>query len=67
MIPKARLAKGLTQGDLAFEAGISRNYVSLLELNEKSPTVDLLLRLCEAMDVPAARIIGKVERQRKAS
>ena len=60
-------ACGLTQEQLAFEAGISRNYVSLLELNEKSPTVDVLLGLCWAMDASAARIIGRIERQRKAS
>lgn len=66
-IRKARLATGLTQEQLAFEAGISRNYVSLLELDQKSPTVDVLLRLCEAMDASAAKIIGRVERQRRAS
>ncbi len=38
----ARLAANLTQEELADEAGISRNYVSLLELNRKSPTVDVL-------------------------
>jgi len=35
--------------ELAFKAGVSRQYVSLLELNEKSPTVDTLIRLCKAM------------------
>ena len=44
---KARLAAGLTQEELAFKADISRNYVSLLELGEKSPTVQVLLRICK--------------------
>lgn len=64
-IRKARIAKGLTQEELAHEAGISRNYVSLLELNQKSPTVDVLLRVCEAMNVSAASLIAAVERERK--
>ena len=61
---RARLAKDLTQEELAFQAGISRNYVSLPELNQKSPTVDVLLRLCEAMGVSAAKLIARVEKDR---
>lgn len=59
---KRRLAKKLTQEELAFRAHISRNYVSLIELNQKSPTVDVLLRVCEAMGASAASVIAKVER-----
>ena len=46
---KARLVKGLTQEELGFEAGISRNYVSLLELNQKSPTVHTLMKICDVL------------------
>jgi transcriptional regulator with XRE-family HTH domain len=58
----ARLQAKWSQEKLADEAGISRNYVSLLELNRKSPTVDVLLALCSALDVSAATIIRRVER-----
>ncbi len=61
-IRKARLEAGLTQEELAFEAGLSRQYVSLLELNQKSPTVDVLIRLCKAMGVSAGRIVARVEK-----
>lgn len=61
-IRKARRKAQLTQEELAFEAGISRNYVSLLELNEKSPTVDVLLRICRALGVSAAGMIRKIEK-----
>jgi transcriptional regulator with XRE-family HTH domain len=61
-IRKARLNAGLTQEELAFRADISRNYVSLLELGEKSPTVQIFLRLCEALGVKASRIIARIER-----
>ena len=54
-IRKSRLKAGLTQEELAFRSGISRNYVSLLELNEKSPTIDILIRLCRAMGASAGR------------
>lgn len=60
---KARHNAGLTQEQLAFEADISRNYVSLLELDQKSPTVQVLLRLCKALGVKASAIIARIERQ----
>jgi transcriptional regulator with XRE-family HTH domain len=59
---KSRLKAGLTQEELAFRAGISRNYVSLLELGEKSPTVQILLRICTALGVRASKIIARIER-----
>jgi transcriptional regulator with XRE-family HTH domain len=59
---KARLAAGLTQEELAFRADISRNYVSLLELGGKSPTVQVLLRICKALGVKASMIISRIER-----
>jgi transcriptional regulator with XRE-family HTH domain len=60
-IRKARKRAGLTQEELAFRAQVSRNYVSLLELDRKSPTVKSLLRICKAMGIPASRLIGKIE------
>ena len=60
-IRKARLKVGLTQEELAFRADISRQYVSLLELNQKSPAVDLLIRVCQAMGVSAGEIVTRIE------
>jgi transcriptional regulator with XRE-family HTH domain len=60
-IRKARIAAKLTQEELAFKADLSRNYISLLELDQKSPTVTTLLRLCEAVGVKASKLIAKVE------
>jgi transcriptional regulator with XRE-family HTH domain len=59
---KARLGAGLTQEELAFRADVSRNYISLLERGEKSPTVQLLLRLCKALGVKASTIVSRIER-----
>ena len=43
-------------------ARVSRQYVSLLELNEKSPSVDVLIRLCRAMGASAGEILARVEK-----
>jgi transcriptional regulator with XRE-family HTH domain len=63
-IRKARKKADLTQEELAFKAGIARNYVSLLELDQKSPTVETLTRLCDALDVRPSKLLAAVERQR---
>jgi transcriptional regulator with XRE-family HTH domain len=58
---KARLKVGLTQEQLAAKARISREYVSALERDQYSPTVEMLLRLCTALDVPAWVLIRRIE------
>ena len=63
---KAREAAGVTQEKLSFAAEIDRTYISQLENNRKSPTVDLLFRICDSLGVSASEIIGRVERSRKA-
>lgn len=59
----ARIEAGLTQEELAFKASISRNYVSLMERDEKSPTVKMLLKLCRALGVRASTIVARIERK----
>lgn len=59
---KARCAAGLTQEELAAKARVSREYVSQLENGRKSPTVQVLLRVCRAMGASASDLIAKVEK-----
>jgi transcriptional regulator with XRE-family HTH domain len=60
-IRKARKRAGLSQEDLAFRANVTRNYVSLVELNQHSPTLDTLIRICHALGVKASTLVDKVE------
>ncbi len=60
---KARDKAGLTQEQLAFKAGVHRTYVSLLERDVKSPTLNMLFRLCAAMETSASKLIAKVEKE----
>ena len=57
----ARTAAGLTQEALAFRAGVSRNYISLVELDEKSPTIATLARVCRALNVRVSKLIEDAE------
>lgn len=58
---KARQKAGLTQEQVAARARISREYVSQLERNRQSPTVDMLLKVCRILGTSAGRMISKIE------
>jgi transcriptional regulator with XRE-family HTH domain len=55
-----RNQKGLSQEELAFQAGINRNYVGQIERKEKSPTVDMIEKLAKALDIEPIEIFSKV-------
>ena len=48
---RVRRQAGLSQEQLAFRAGVTRNYVGGLERGEKSPTLRTLDKLAEALGV----------------
>ena len=62
-IRKARITAGITQEELAFRAKLSRNYISLLELNEKSPTFDTLTAICQALGIRVSVLVARAERE----
>ncbi|MDB5335828.1 MAG: family transcriptional regulator [Planctomycetaceae bacterium] len=59
LLKNARLAAKMTQEDLAFKAGVDRSYVSMLERDLKSPTLQMLFRICR---VCATRYVQQSER-----
>lgn len=63
LLRKAREKADLTQEELAFRAEVDRTYISQLEHDKKSPTVDMLFRLCRAMQASPGRIITALERR----
>lgn len=64
-IKKARNKAGLSQEELAFRADLHRTYISHLENNKKSPTLDTLFRICKALGTPASKLIAKAEKKKK--
>lgn len=54
-----RKQKGLSQEELAFQAGINRNYVGQIEREEKSPTVDIVEKLAIALGTEPVELIAK--------
>jgi len=61
---KAREAAELSQEELSFEAKLDRTYISQLENNKKSPTVEVLFRICDALGIATSEFIARVEKTR---
>ena len=55
----------MTQEQLSFRAGLSRPYISQLERDLKSPTLDTLFLICDALDVSATNVVRRVDAARK--
>lgn len=65
-LKKAREKAGLTQEQLSFESGIGRAYISQLEHDHKSPTVETLIRICKACGVRASELLAATEEPQPA-
>jgi transcriptional regulator with XRE-family HTH domain len=57
----------MSQEVLAFESDLTREFISLLERGQRSPTLDTQLALCKALSVSldemAALVISEIKRQ----
>lgn len=61
VLRKLRLAAGLTQEELGFNAGLQRKYVSLLELGEQQPTLTTICKLSSALKVRPGRFLDLMD------
>jgi transcriptional regulator with XRE-family HTH domain len=53
----ARRERELSQDQLALNAGLHRTHVSLLERGLREPSLDTLVKLCRALDIPPTEAI----------
>ncbi|WP_367846553.1 helix-turn-helix domain-containing protein [Rhodoferax sp. WC2427] len=56
-----RKRKLWSQEQLAFEAGVDRNYLSLIELGRNSPSIKIIFRLGIALDTNPSELFQLVE------
>lgn len=59
-IRKARKDSGLTQNQLAARLSISYVNISQLERGERSPSVDTLQKIADALDLPVGELLGTI-------
>lgn len=56
-VRRYRKLKGMTQEQLALEAGMERSYVSDLERGQRNPSIRALARLAEALSIQPMRLL----------
>lgn len=60
-LKEVRIEKGLTQKQVAEAINVSFNAVSQYESGVREPSIDLLLQICNFLDVSADYIIGRTD------
>jgi len=62
LLQKARLKAGMTQEELAATVRLTREYISLLEHDKRTPTIHVFIRLARALRVSPGTLIEQVEK-----
>lgn len=63
VLRKKRLFKKFTQEALSVESGLSRAYISELEMGHKDPSLYTIFKLASALKIKPSSIVDEVERQ----
>ena len=61
VLKNLRKKRQLSQEKLAHEAGLERNYISLLELGRNSASIKTLFKLAPVLDVTVSELLREVE------
>lgn len=63
VLRKKILCKKYTQEALSIESGLSRAYISELEMGHKDPSLYTIFKLSFALKIKASSIVDEIERQ----
>jgi transcriptional regulator with XRE-family HTH domain len=63
ILVKERKSAGLSQEELAENAGLHRTYVSQIERGLKSPTLVVFIKLARALNLKASDLLATIERE----
>ena len=61
VLRKLRNEAGLSQENLALEADLQRNYISLIELGQNQPTLTTIYKLSGALNIKMSKLIQLVD------
>ena len=50
-LKRIRTKKGISQGDIARELGVSRGYISTIENGKTNPTLSTIARIAKALNI----------------
>lgn len=52
----------MSQEQLGLEAGVQRNFISLIELGQNQPTLGTITKLTRALGMKASELVAEAER-----
>lgn len=58
---RVRLAAGMSQEQLALEASVQRNFISLIETGQNQPTIGTIVKLARALGMKASELVAEAE------
>lgn len=58
-IRQFRRDRGWSQEDLSFEAGLHRTYISGVERGKRNPTITVLAKVADALNVSVAELVAQ--------
>lgn len=58
---RLRLSAGMSQEQLGLEAGVQRNFISLIETGQNQPTLNTISKLARAMNMKASELVAEAE------
>lgn len=61
VLRELRTQRGLSQEALAFECGLNRQFVSLLELNERAPSIETIYKVAAGLKMQGSDLLRCVE------
>ena len=63
LLREERESRGLSMTVVAQRAGLSQSIVSLIERDLRSPTLDTLLRIAEAIEIDLGEILTRAQKE----
>jgi transcriptional regulator with XRE-family HTH domain len=63
---RLRKAAGMSQETLGLEAGVQRNFVSLIETGQNQPTIGTVAKLARALGMKASELVAEAEKPASA-
>ncbi len=64
-VHRHRIALGISQEDFADQVGLDRTYVSGIERGIRNPTLLVLLRLSQVLQIPVSHLVDDVQGEPK--
>lgn len=61
VVRKHRKARGYTQEELGLESGLARQYISMLELGQGSPTLRTMMLLANCFGISVGQLVAEFD------